>query len=55
MDNRTRLLILVATCMAAMSIAAYRSPQFDLLVRNGTVIDGSGAKSIKADVAVKDG
>jgi N-acyl-D-aspartate/D-glutamate deacylase len=29
--------------------------QFDLIVRNGTVIDGTGAAPVAADVAVKDG
>ena len=30
-------------------------PDFDLVVRNGTVVDGTGAASFDADVAVKDG
>jgi N-acyl-D-amino-acid deacylase len=29
--------------------------QFDLLIRNGTVIDGSGAPGARADIAVRDG
>lgn len=29
--------------------------RFDLIVRNGTVIDGTGAGSVRADVAIKDG
>ena len=28
---------------------------YDLLIKNGTVIDGTGAKRRTADVAVKDG
>ena len=31
------------------------SPRFDLIVRNGTIIDGTGAKPFAGDVGVKDG
>ncbi|MBT6276799.1 MAG: amidohydrolase family protein, partial [Chromatiales bacterium] len=31
------------------------SEKFDLIVRNGTVIDGTGAEPVVADVAIKDG
>jgi N-acyl-D-amino-acid deacylase len=30
-------------------------PQYDLLIRNGSVIDGTGAPAFHADVAVRDG
>ncbi len=30
-------------------------PAYDLLIRHGTVLDGSGAKAFQADVAVRDG
>jgi len=30
-------------------------PEFDLLIRNGAVIDGTGATAIRADIAVRDG
>ena len=32
-----------------------RKPDYDLVIRGGTIVDGSGADPIKADVAVKDG
>ena len=32
-----------------------QAPEFDLIIRNGSVIDGSGAPAFAADVAVKDG
>ena len=31
------------------------SHPYDLIVRNGTVLDGTGADPIAADVAIKDG
>ncbi|HEX5717342.1 MAG TPA: D-aminoacylase [Thermoanaerobaculia bacterium] len=33
----------------------FLTPQYDLLIRGGTVIDGSGALGIQADVAIQDG
>jgi N-acyl-D-amino-acid deacylase len=34
---------------------ALLNPEYDLLIRNGTVIDGSGAPGVRADVAIQDG
>ena len=31
------------------------SDTFDLIIRNGLLVDGTGNKSQKADIAVKDG
>src|SRR5436189_5788621 len=30
-------------------------PEFDLIIRNGSVIDGSGGPAFRGDVAVRDG
>lgn len=49
MHKRGRLLALLLSC-ASLSAAA---PNYDLLVRNGTIYDGSGGKPFPGDVAIK--
>ena len=41
--------------LAALLAAAAPPPPYDLLIRHGTVVDGSGAKAFRADLAVQDG
>ena len=48
---------LIATCLGlaglAVAVAAQTAPQYDTILRNGTVIDGSGLSPIRADVALR--
>jgi len=43
--------LLAAVLQSAVSSAA----EYDLVIRNGLVLDGTGAAAVKADVAIKDG
>ncbi len=48
------LLLLVMLLFASLSQSSTAAPpQYDLLIRNGQVIDGSGRPGVKADVAIK--
>jgi len=54
----TRLLVsLILTAMLLFSFvqtpATATTPQYDLLIRNGTIVDGSGAPRYRADIAIK--
>jgi N-acyl-D-amino-acid deacylase len=46
---------LVGSAIVAIGAAGAGAPAYDLLIRNGLVIDGSGAKRVRADVAVAGG
>jgi len=46
---------LAASACLSIGLGGASAPPYDLLVRNGLVIDGSGAKGVRADVAVTGG
>jgi N-acyl-D-aspartate/D-glutamate deacylase len=45
--------LILALC--AVSLTAYQSEHYDLLIRHGTLIDGTGAPMYRADLAVSGG
>jgi N-acyl-D-amino-acid deacylase len=46
--------LFAATLLAASSISCTaREPDYDLIIRNGRIIDGTGAPAVRNDVAVK--
>ena len=54
-DDMMRLISLALTlCLAAHSLAA-QSPTYDLVIRNGRIIDGTGSPWYSGDLAVRDG
>ena len=44
---------LLALATASMLLFTAQTPQYDLLIRNGRIIDGSGRPAYNADLAVK--
>ena len=52
MHPRSLIAALVA-CLAPLALTA-QQPEWTLLIRNGTVVDGTGAARYAADVAIKD-
>src|SRR5215471_17096399 len=51
-----RLLFLcgVSLCLSAFAfLAAAQAPSFDLIIRNGRIVDGSGSPWYRADVAIQ--
>ena len=48
----TRLIFLV---LAAGTIAQAQTATFDAIIRNGTILDGSGNPRFEADIAIRNG
>ena len=60
MLKKSALLSLFLVAIAAIVIAqdhipAVGQPEYDIVIRNGRVLDGAGNPWIRADVAIKDG
>jgi len=51
----TRRILLLASFFALGTSASAQSPDYDVVIRNGRVLDGAGNPWILADVAIKDG
>jgi dihydroorotase/N-acyl-D-amino-acid deacylase len=51
----TRWLVMVSLGMSAQGALAASVPSYDILIRHGQVIDGTGSPAYAADIAIKDG
>jgi N-acyl-D-amino-acid deacylase len=47
------LLLLTATTLPVVAVIAQMHSEFDVLIKSGTVYDGSGGEGRPADVAIK--
>jgi N-acyl-D-amino-acid deacylase len=52
--RRTAVLTLAACCLAA-SVASQSAAPFDVVIRGGTIFDGTGGASFTADVGIRNG
>jgi N-acyl-D-amino-acid deacylase len=55
MYSVTRLFFVVALGLLASGALAASGPSYDIVIRNGQVIDGTGSPGYSADVAIKNG
>jgi N-acyl-D-aspartate/D-glutamate deacylase len=47
------LIIFSALTILMFSLAGCKSGEFDVIVKNGTIVDGSGNSAYKADLGIK--
>ncbi|MEP6634572.1 MAG: D-aminoacylase, partial [Luteimonas sp.] len=55
MNLRTACLLLCCCPLLAAATSSAAGPEYDLVIRNGHLIDGTGSPWYAADIAVKDG
>ncbi len=53
MKNRLSLIAMLAFSIFASAFSQTSSESFEVLIRNGTVVDGSGKRGIKTDIGVR--
>jgi N-acyl-D-amino-acid deacylase len=54
MLNKTVALSIIAMLIASLGFSSSsQTPEFDLLIKNGQIIDGSGARGYQGDLAIK--
>ena len=51
----TRLFFAFALSLPAFCVHAESGPSYDIVIRNGHIIDGTGSPWYSADIAIKDG
>ena len=44
---------LLLLCLFVVSLAAAQAPPYDLILRNGRIVDGSGSAWYRSDVAIR--